>query len=131
MREYYKVPAEDWLMTSNGKVRAYQRAALAEPEKGAESIAEYVGQWVLAELISTYKYPPEWLGDRIVVEEVVPVATADKDADISIKTDGQCRHCRRRPSGDDRVLSRARVLSHHGHVDSLRQLVTAGERRVS
>lgn len=87
MRPYYRVAPEDWLLTSNGKVRAYQQRALAEPHKDEYSIEEYVRQWVLAELVTTYNYPVEWLGERIIVEEIVPVATADKDADISIKND--------------------------------------------
>jgi type I restriction enzyme M protein len=87
LREFYRVPPEDWLLTTNGKVGAYQRAALADPTKDEFAIEEYVRQWVLAELLMTYKYPREWLGERIIVEEMVPVATADKDADISIKND--------------------------------------------
>lgn len=87
MRPYYRVAPNEWLLASNGKVRAYQQRALADLSKDEHSIEEYVRQWVLAELITTYKYPAEWLGERIVVEEIVPVATADKDADISIKND--------------------------------------------
>lgn len=87
MRPYYRIPPEDWWLTTNGKVKAYQLKALAEPEKDERSIEEYVRQWVLRELVETYRYPKEWLGERIVVEEIVPVATADKDADVSIKND--------------------------------------------
>lgn len=32
-------------------------------------------------------YPKEWIGDRIIIEEVVPVASTDKESDISIKND--------------------------------------------
>jgi type I restriction enzyme M protein len=87
MRPYYRVDPREWLLTTNGKVAAYQQRALAEPDKDEYSIEEYVRQWVLRELLDTYNYSREWLGERIIVEEVVPVATTDKDSDVSIKND--------------------------------------------
>jgi type I restriction enzyme M protein len=87
MRPFYRIDPEKWRLTTNGKVAAYRARALADPTKDEYSIEEYVRQWVLEELVTTYKYPTAWLGERIVVEEMVPVATADKDADISIKND--------------------------------------------
>jgi len=50
-------------------------------------IEEYVRQWVLRELIETYGYPREWLGERIIVAETVQMATMEKEADISIKNE--------------------------------------------
>ena len=56
-------------------------------ELDEKNIEEYVRQWVLQELINTYSYPKEWLGERIVVEETVQMGTMKKEADISIKNE--------------------------------------------
>lgn len=45
-------------------------------------------QWVLLEIIETYNYPKEWLGERIVIEETVRMGSTEKQADISIKNLG-------------------------------------------
>lgn len=42
-------------------------------------------QWVLAQLLKAYKYPPEWLGERIIIEEPVKMGSSEKEADVSIK----------------------------------------------
>jgi len=53
---------------------------------GAERvIEEFVRQWALARLIASYKYPPGWLGERIIIEEPVKMGSTEKEADISIK----------------------------------------------
>jgi len=52
-----------------------------------KQIEEYVRQWVLKELIENYGYPKVWLGERIIVEETVQMATMEKQADISIKNE--------------------------------------------
>jgi type I restriction enzyme M protein len=87
LKPYYRIDPKDWLLTSNGDVAAAQARAIAEPDKDESQIEEYVRQWVLKELIESYKYPKEWLGERIIVEEIVQVATAEKEADVSIKND--------------------------------------------
>lgn len=84
---YYRVPPKDWLLTANADISAAQRRAMAEPAKNEIEIEEYVRQWLLRELITSYGYPKDWLGEKIVVEETVQVATAEKQADISIKND--------------------------------------------
>ena len=60
---------------------------MENPQLSEQNIEEYVRQWVLQELIETYDYPEEWLGERIVVEETVQMATMKKEADISIKNE--------------------------------------------
>lgn len=87
LRPFYKIPPAEWLFSSNPDVTAAQRRALNEPNKDEHQIEEYVRQWVLKELITSYEYPQEWLGEKIIIEEIVPVATADKESDISIKND--------------------------------------------
>jgi type I restriction enzyme M protein len=56
MRPFYRVPPEKWRLTTNGKVAAYRAKALADPAKDEHHIEEYVRQWVLEELVTTYKY---------------------------------------------------------------------------
>lgn len=87
LKPFFRIDPKDWLLTSNSDVAAAQAKAIAEPDKDEYQIEEYVRQWVLQELIDSYKYPKEWLGERIIVEEIVQVATAEKEADISIKND--------------------------------------------
>jgi type I restriction enzyme M protein len=87
LNPFYLIVPSDWLFTSNADVSFAQKRALNEPEKNEQQIEEYVRQWILKELIESYGYPREWLGEKIVIEETVPVATADKQADVSIKND--------------------------------------------
>jgi len=87
LRPFYKIAPENWLLSSNADVAAAQAKAIANPTKDEYQIEEYVRQWVLKELLESYKYPTAWLGERIVVEEIVQVATAEKESDISIKND--------------------------------------------
>ena len=87
IRPFYRIPPQDWLLTTNGDVAAAQSKALEDPQMDERNIEEYVRQWVLRELIETYGYPKEWLGERIIVEETVQVATMKKEADISIKNE--------------------------------------------
>ena len=87
LRPFYRIEPNQWLLTSNGDVAAAQTRALADPDRNENTIEEYVRQWVLRELIESYGYPAEWLGERIEIEEAVQVATAEKEADISIKND--------------------------------------------
>lgn len=87
IRPFYRIPPEDWLLTTNADVATAQRKAIENPQMDERDIEEYVRQWVLRELIETYGYPKEWLGERIIVEETVQMATMLKQADISIKND--------------------------------------------
>jgi len=85
IQPFYRISPEDWILTTNSDVAAAQRRAMENPQLDEENIEEYVRQWMLQELIETYGYPEEWLGERIVVEETVQMATMKKQADISIK----------------------------------------------
>jgi type I restriction enzyme M protein len=87
LKPYYKIPPESWLLTSNPDVASAQAKALANPQMDEDQIEEYIRQWVLKELIDSYGYPVDWLGERIVVEETVQMATMFKQADISIKNE--------------------------------------------
>lgn len=87
IRDFYRIPPEDWLLTSNPDVAHAKRRALDNHSADEKTIEEYVRQWVLKELIETYGYPKDWLGERIVVEETVQMATMEKQADISIKNE--------------------------------------------
>lgn len=84
---FYRISPQDWLLASNADVAAAQKKALENPQMDEKDIEEYVRQWVLRELIETYGYPKEWLGERIIVEETVQMATMMKEADISIKNE--------------------------------------------
>lgn len=85
------IPPEDWLFKTNRDVmEAARRAEVWRSShgtyEGAErSIEEFVRQWVLRELIDTFEYPEEWIGERIVIEESVRMGATYKQADISIK----------------------------------------------
>ena len=85
IQPFYRILPENWVLTTNSDVAAAQRRAIENPQLDEENIEEYVRQWVLQELIKTYDYPEEWLGERIIVEETVQMATMKKQADISIK----------------------------------------------
>ena len=87
LRPFYRIPPDEWLLTANPDVSAARERARANPDATEEQIEEYVRQWVLRELVETYRYPRDWLGNRIVVEETVQVASSEKQADISIKND--------------------------------------------
>jgi type I restriction enzyme M protein len=88
---FYIVTPDEWLFTSHGDVvegrrRAEKYYALHGTYEGAEYlIEEFVRQWGLAELIRTYNYPADWIGERIIIEESVKMGSTEKEADISIK----------------------------------------------
>lgn len=54
-------------------------------ENAEYEIEEFVRQWALNQIISTYSYPKEWLGERIIIEESVKMGSSEKEADISLK----------------------------------------------
>jgi len=87
LRPYYKIHPNEWLLVTNPDVAVARKKALENPKLDEYDIEEYVRQWILKELIDIYKYPIEWLGERIVVEETVQMATMEKQADISIKNE--------------------------------------------
>src|SRR4051812_34002422 len=88
IQPFYRIRPTEWLLTGNPDVAAAQAKAITNPKMVEHDIEEYVRQWVLRELIQTYGYPQEWLGERIVVEESVAVTTADKEADIALRNEG-------------------------------------------
>jgi len=87
IKPFYKIEPQHWLLANNPDVASAQSKAIANPGMDERHIEEYVRQWLLRELIDTYGYPADWLGERIVVEETVQMATMFKQADISIKNE--------------------------------------------
>lgn len=88
---FYLIPPEEWLFTSHGDVTEGRRRAENWYQKNGSyenaeySIEEFVRQWALHQLITVYKYPAEWIGERIIIEEPVKMGSSTKEADISIK----------------------------------------------
>lgn len=88
---FYLVTPDNWIFATHGDVAdAKRRADLYVAEygtyNGAEAqIEEFVRQWVLAQLLAAYKYPPAWVGERIIIEEPVKMGATEKEADVSIK----------------------------------------------
>lgn len=88
---YFLVPPEEWLFSTHGDVleakrRAQQWFEAKKSYDGAEKvIEEFVRQWALRQLLDVYKYPKEWLGERIIIEEPVKMGSTEKEADISLR----------------------------------------------
>jgi type I restriction enzyme M protein len=88
---FYLIEPDKWLFPSHGDVVEGKRRANEYFDRhgtyeGAElSIEEFVRQWALLQLLDAYKYPKDWLGERIIIEEPVKMGSSEKEADISIK----------------------------------------------
>lgn len=89
IKPFYKIHPKAWLLTSNQDIASVRKKVIDNPEMSEKQIEEYVRQWILKELIETYRYPKEWLGERIIVEETVRMGSTEKQADISIKNSGR------------------------------------------
>lgn len=82
IQPFYEIPPNEWLLLDHPYVQAQYRKAIDNPRANLE---EYVRQWVLKELITTYNYPEEWLGTRIQIEYSVMVnTTTTNHPDIAI-----------------------------------------------
>ncbi len=88
---FYLIKPNKWLFSSHGddaegKRRANEYYDRHGTYEGAElNIEEFVRQWALLQLVNSYKYPKDWLGERIIIEEPVKMGSSEKEADISIK----------------------------------------------
>ncbi len=88
---FYLIEPDKWLFPNHGDVVEGKRRANEYFERhgkyeGAELIIEeFVRQWALLQLLDAYKYPKDWLGERIIIEEPVKMGSSEKEADISIK----------------------------------------------
>jgi type I restriction enzyme M protein len=88
---FYTIAPELWLFPTHGDVADGKRRAeeffkIHGTYEGAEyQIEEFVRQWVVAQLIKAYRYPTDWLGERIIIEEPVKMGSTEKEADVSIK----------------------------------------------
>jgi type I restriction enzyme M protein len=82
---------EVWRFPTHGDVldakrRAEEWRVTRGSYEGAEfTIEEFIRQWALDQLIHSYGYPEEWIGERIIIEEPVKMGSTEKEADISIK----------------------------------------------
>ncbi|HHR6046619.1 TPA: restriction endonuclease subunit M [Providencia alcalifaciens] len=91
MGEFFLISPDNWVYQSHGDVVAARIRAnkwLAENGSfhGAENhIEEFVRQWALYQLINEYKYPQEWLGEKLTIEESIKMGVSEKQADITIK----------------------------------------------
>ncbi|MGF6596265.1 type I restriction enzyme M protein [Paraburkholderia sp. GAS448] len=89
--EFELIPPDQWLFPGHADVVGAMRRAEAwfqahETYEGAErSIEEFVRQWALRRLLDAYRYPAEWIGERIVIDEPVRMGSTQKEADISIR----------------------------------------------
>jgi len=88
---YFIIEPENWLFETHGDVIEAKRRAQRYFDakgtyEGAElEIEEFVRQWALAQLINEYKYPKDWLGERLIIEEPVKMGSTEKEADIALK----------------------------------------------
>src|SRR5574343_279949 len=88
---FYQIPPNEWLFPNHGDVIEAKRRAgdwlnTNGTYDGSEfAIEEFVRQWALKQLIQVYKYPIDWIGERIIIEEPVKMGSTEKEADISIK----------------------------------------------
>ncbi len=91
IRQFALIPPERWVFSTHpdvmaARVRADEYLARHGSYDGAErQIEEFVRQWTLLELVETYGYPPEWFGERLVIEEPVKMGSSEKEADISLR----------------------------------------------
>jgi type I restriction enzyme M protein len=89
--DFVSIPPDEWLFASHGDVMEAKRRAeewfkVKGTLNGAEYvIEEFVRQWALRRLLDAYKYPRDWLGERIIIEEPVKMGSTEKQSDISIK----------------------------------------------
>ncbi|WP_440712014.1 restriction endonuclease subunit M [Gordonia sp. FQ] len=88
--DFVHIPPADWLFPTHGDVRDGRRRAEAYYSRhgtyeGAEyEIEEFVRQWALSALLTEYKYPREWVGERVVIEYPVKMGSTTKEADIAL-----------------------------------------------
>jgi len=89
--DFFRIDPSEWLFQTHGDVRQAIRRADEYLQRvgsleGAElHIEEFVRQWALKCLMDKYKYPAEWMGGRIIIEEPVKMGSSTKQADISIR----------------------------------------------
>lgn len=85
------IEPDRWLFATHRDVMAARQRAeeyyrLHDSYTGAEyQIEEFVRQWALHRLLDEYRYPREWLGEQIIIEEPVKMGSSSKEADISLK----------------------------------------------
>ncbi|MEG3110642.1 N-6 DNA methylase [Pantoea sp. T14] len=93
--EFELIHPDNWLFQSHGDVASARRRAIDwEANHGSldgapDVIEEFVRQWVLHRLLTVYKYPRGWLGEKITIEESIKMGSSEKQADITIKNDNR------------------------------------------
>ena len=89
--EFELVPPDQWLFPGHADVLDARRQAEAWFQahgtyEGAErGIEEFVRQWALRRLLDAYRYPAEWIGERIVIDEPVRMGSTEKEAAASVQ----------------------------------------------
>lgn len=95
MGTYYLIEPKEWLFSTHGDVvEAKRRAdkwykAHGSFDGAEQEIEEFVRQWALKQLIVQYKYPKDWLGEKIQIEESVKMGSTVKEVDIALKNDSR------------------------------------------
>jgi type I restriction enzyme M protein len=91
LKDFRLLPPQDWrfqahpdVMAARVRVDDYVKRN-GNLEKAERQIEEFVRQWVVDQLLVAYRYPEEWLGERIVIEEPVKMGSSKKEADISLR----------------------------------------------
>ncbi|MBU4400972.1 MAG: N-6 DNA methylase [Planctomycetes bacterium] len=93
------IEPSEWLFDAHGDVIACKQRAQTYFDRygrydGAEyQNEEFVRQWILKRLLDAYEYPTEWLGEQLVIEETVQVASTEKEADVSLKNKSRRTFC--------------------------------------
>lgn len=85
------IPPSSWLFQEVGLIAG--RAIIANEyrktnkslKKAEYTIEEFIRQWAIQQLITTYDYPEDWLGKLIVVEDVIHIGSGRYRADIAVK----------------------------------------------
>lgn len=85
------IPPSSWLFQGVGLIAG--RAIIANEYRKTNkslknveyNIEEFVRQWVIQQLITSYEYPEDWLGELIVVEDIIHIGSGRYRADIAVK----------------------------------------------
>lgn len=101
------IPPSSWLFQEIGLIAG--RAIIANEyrktnkslKKAEYHIEEFIRQWIIQQLITTYEYPEDWLGELIVVEEAIHIGSGRYRADIAVKN----------RNGDPIILIETKVAS--------------------
>lgn len=73
LKPFYSIPINEWILSENSKVRMIQEQIISDNSNQSELNSEFIRQWVIRELVSTYGYPSDWLNNQIILgENLIP-----------------------------------------------------------